>query len=551
MADPYEMIVANQFNLPAIDAAASQARRGRLAEMMAGRKMEREEREASRRSQTREEAIGLYRSGDKQGARETAAFGGDSELFSQLDSLEDVQREAIKQRGELIGHVAQWADTPEKWDRGVDFLVASGHADVAQYKGRFSPETRMAALSAADQLKTYYERTKPLVGRPGDWIMDPNDPSKVLQKVPHAPHYGTVGEGEKDYAYQPGGGDFNTWAGAAVAQESSGRYNAVSPVGAMGKYQVMPQTGENLAKQLGLPWRPDLMATDTPEARQYQDQIGGAALQEAWEASDGNPDIASAYYHGGPNREQWGPKTQAHVKAVRARMGDGTRIIAEGPPKAAGSGDDGTPDGLLSKGYRVKPDGTMEPVPGGPADPGSVELPAPKEMAKRNAAYPKVSSAYRGSTKKIDEQLADIKSLLSSGGLNRIVGLIDANTPNLSPASRRAQALYDRVMARAQFNELQEMRNSSPTGGALGQVTDWEGKVLRQAAAALDRNQEEEDFKARLQDYVYSLETAKGNIEQAFEDTYAYREQEKAAARPAATGGGNVIRYDAQGRRIP
>lgn len=387
------------------------------------------------------------------------------------------------------------------------------------------------------------------------------DPTgKMVAEAPYAPHYGTVSEGQSIYRDQPGVngpiGGYDTVLGngqygqppmpltqmpigqaiefgknvlipnskaAGVGRDSRGLIGS----SAMGAYQITQSTLQEFAPQvLGPDWM------NQPFSPEVQDRIGEAIfnstgrdpakLQARWASL--NPQEAAAVA-----RMPW---DQAKRVIAEGESGGGTQIIAQGAPKANASG--GTPTGLIEKGYRLKPDGTMEPIPGGPADPGSVELPAPREMAKRNAAYPKVSSAYRTSTQKIDQQIADITTLLNHPGLNGIVGLFDANTPNILPSSRAAKALYDKIMARGQFNELQDMRNSSPTGGALGAVSDSENKTLRDAAAALARNQDESDFKLRAQEYLNTLRASKTNIQQAFDDTYSYRNQQPQSAPRAA-----------------
>lgn len=51
-----------------------------------------------------------------------------------------------KEWEQYIGQLAQWADTPEKWDQAVDYLSAQGYSGAAQFKGRFSPEGRSALM---------------------------------------------------------------------------------------------------------------------------------------------------------------------------------------------------------------------------------------------------------------------------------------------------------------------------------------------------------------------------------------------------------------------
>lgn len=109
-----------------------------------------------------------------------------------------------------------------------------------------------------------------------------------------------------------------------ISQESGGRVGVSgiqTPYGqAQGLAQVLPATGQAVAKKLGVPWRPDLMSGHTPEAAQYQKAIGQGYLDEALNAT-GNVSDALKYYHGGPSRKMWGPKTNAYAADVLRRMG--------------------------------------------------------------------------------------------------------------------------------------------------------------------------------------------------------------------------------------
>lgn len=109
-----------------------------------------------------------------------------------------------------------------------------------------------------------------------------------------------------------------------MAQESGGDYTAVNAeTGAMGAYQVMPETGAALAARLGMVWNPKLMTSNTEEGRRYQDAIGGAAIQEAIQASGGDPRTMAMYYHGGSDRNKWGPRTRKYGDDILNRMGAG------------------------------------------------------------------------------------------------------------------------------------------------------------------------------------------------------------------------------------
>lgn len=83
---------------------------------------------------------------------------------------------------------------------------------------------------------------------------------------------------------------------------------------------MLPATGQGIAKKLGVPWRPDLMSGTSAQAAEYQQAIGQAYLDEALQAT-GNVTDALHYYHGGPNRKLWGPKTRGYAANVLRRMG--------------------------------------------------------------------------------------------------------------------------------------------------------------------------------------------------------------------------------------
>lgn len=88
----------------------------------------------------------------------------------------------------------------------------------------------------------------------------------------------------------------------------------------MGSTQMLPATAQEMAGKLGLPFRPDLLRSNDPAALDYQRRLGAAYLHQGLEAT-GNVRDALRYYHGGPNRSMWGPKTNAYADAVLARFG--------------------------------------------------------------------------------------------------------------------------------------------------------------------------------------------------------------------------------------
>jgi hypothetical protein len=147
-----------------------------------------------------------------------------------------------------------------------------------------------------------------------------------------------------------------------------------------------------------------------------------------------------------------------------------------------------------------------------------------KTKAKFDQAYPQAIRNLQSSTTELDKDIADVQALINDeDGLNVITGVYGANMPNISPASRRAQALYDKIRAGAGFSALQAMRDASPTGGALGNVSNQEGAKLEQSVAAFAQNQDADDLRDALRQYLIDLKMAQENVRAAFDETYSYR----------------------------
>lgn len=107
---------------------------------------------------------------------------------------------------------------------------------------------------------------------------------------------------------------------ALIQQESGGNGRAISNKGATGSTQMLPGTAQEMARKMGLPFNPSLLNSNDPQALTYQRQLGEAYLREGFEKT-GNVRDALHYYHGGPNRRQWGPKTRAYANSVLGRLG--------------------------------------------------------------------------------------------------------------------------------------------------------------------------------------------------------------------------------------
>lgn len=122
---------------------------------------------------------------------------------------------------------------------------------------------------------------------------------------------------------QGGSPDLDGVFGALVMQESSGRPGVLGPQTkygrAEGMTQMLPATAQEMARKLGVAWRPELMRGTSPEAAQYQQQLGRAYFDEGLQRYGGDVQKALMYYHGGPDERLWGPKTRSYAQSVLRR----------------------------------------------------------------------------------------------------------------------------------------------------------------------------------------------------------------------------------------
>jgi hypothetical protein len=148
----------------------------------------------------------------------------------------------------------------------------------------------------------------------------------------------------------------------------------------------------------------------------------------------------------------------------------------------------------------------------------------PKVKLKLDQAYPQATRALQSSVTSLDQDIQDVEKLLADDvGLKAVTGYLGAYTPNVFKDATRAQALLDKIMSGAGFSALQAMRDASPTGGALGNVSNQEGSKLEKSVAAFSQAQEYGDFRNALRQYLIDLKTAQGNVQSAFDETYSYR----------------------------
>lgn len=189
-------------------------------------------------------------------------------------------------------------------------------------------------------------------------------------------------------------------------------------------------------------------------------------------------------------------KEQGYEGTFQQYQTDMKRAGASSVNTTVSTGDTGPQVGTIPQGYMLSPveDGgrvvgyTMAPVPGGPA---AREIEGEDKAAEVREAQKEQQSNVV--TADIDRILgtvegADIPVTGMGSFLSRIPGT----------AARDVAALLETVKANVGFNQLNQMRESSPTGGALGQVTEKELRFLQSVAGSLEQSQSQEQFVRNL-----------------------------------------------------
>jgi hypothetical protein len=171
-----------------------------------------------------------------------------------------------------------------------------------------------------------------------------------------------------------------------------------------------------------------------------------------------------------------------------------------------------TQQGTASKpasGYEVDASSTpgntvWKPVKGGPAD------------IKQQGMLTQDTSSLNSSTNSMDRLAIAANEVLNSPGLPGVYGLRGA-VPNIPGSdAANAAALLNTLKSQVGFGVLQEMRNNSKTGGALGAVSDKENAMLQANLAALEKAQSVEQAKLSLKKIVDYAQGAKDRLRQAY-----------------------------------
>lgn len=136
-------------------------------------------------------------------------------------------------------------------------------------------------------------------------------------------------------------------------------------------------------------------------------------------------------------------------------------------------------------------------IKGGQAQLSDVPQQLRQSVAQGMTASPTVSKANQDAIAQADtvmQKVDDILPMISATTTG--LGAYLANVKG-TPAYNLAAQL-DTIKANVGFAALQAMRAASPTGGALGQVSEQENRLLQSTLASLDQGQSPEQLKENL-----------------------------------------------------
>lgn len=128
------------------------------------------------------------------------------------------------------------------------------------------------------------------------------------------------GVSEAEGLWQRGKAGFQQLVERVIQQESAGNVAAVSAKGALGLMQLMPETAQDMAAELGLAYDEQRLRSDAA----YNKRLGSAYLDKLLERYDGHQALALAAYNAGPARvDSW---LQAHGDPRRGEVSTGEWI---------------------------------------------------------------------------------------------------------------------------------------------------------------------------------------------------------------------------------
>jgi hypothetical protein len=158
-----------------------------------------------------------------------------------------------------------------------------------------------------------------------------------------------------------------------------------------------------------------------------------------------------------------------------------------------------------------------------------------KETAELQFTLPKARAALESANAKVSIVRSKIDQALPMVS-NWSVGPGSYLASIPATQARNLREVTNTIIANMGFDELQEMRTNSPTGGALGQVAVQELEMLQKTKTSLDQAQTVDQYKAALNELKAFYDGAVQRRQRAFGETYAPLQGQRTGNSPNVTG---------------
>ena len=268
------------------------------------------------------------------------------------------------------------------------------------------------------------------------------------------------------------------------AEQGGGPAMPPDPVGAMG---TLGQTGDPAVMQMGAPFAQMAQQQMLAQQKQQQSQQELAARQSEAQRAE-------------QTRLQESQRRQQSEQQFRAEQASQSQGLQRELAQLRTDSTQQRPP----PGYRPTPEGNLQAIPGGPAD------------TKLQGAFNQDTASLQSSESALDRLEAAANEVMNHPGLSRITGLMGA-VPNVpGTAASDAAAKLEQLKSQAGFAVLQAMREASKTGGALGQVSNFEVQQLQNNLAALQQAQSHKQIKSELAKIMQYTQSAKGRLRNAY-----------------------------------
>jgi len=152
-----------------------------------------------------------------------------------------------------------------------------------------------------------------------------------------------------------------------------------------------------------------------------------------------------------------------------------------------------------------------------------------REAGKVEANYPKAQAQFNMAEQKwarVQPSIERARQLIRSNPT--VVGLLGSAAARVpGTAAYRLGQYLETIKSNIGFSELQAMREASPTGGALGQVSEFENRLLQAVQGSLQQGLDGPTLLQNLNEIDANLREVRKITGDAFRQTYGNRGQQR------------------------